>query len=146
VLCARSGCLPCASPYTCYTTDLICLGKVFCILVLKLSNVLCTLSVITHVRLERSLPYLVATATSMNLTNYSGVMLSVIVDAVAIAVVVVTVGSVFLITLVGVFWKHVSFLLLAVAISSWSSLLSALPWAAPPSPHRLCCVARSPYG
>jgi hypothetical protein len=52
----------------------------------------------THVKLERSLPYLLATATSMNLTISSGVMLGVTVDVVAIVVVVVTVGAVFLIT------------------------------------------------
>jgi hypothetical protein len=39
-------------------------------------------------------------------------------DDVAIVTVVVMVGVVFLITPVHVFWKHVSFLLLAAAISS----------------------------
>jgi hypothetical protein len=68
---------------------------VFCRTVLKLSKVLHTSLVIKCVRLERSLLYLIATAMSMNLTNYSGVMLGVTVDAVAV---VVTVGAVFLIT------------------------------------------------
>jgi hypothetical protein len=39
-------------------------------------------------------------------------------------VVVVTAETVFLITLVRVFWKHMSFFLLASAISSLSSFLS----------------------
>jgi hypothetical protein len=86
--------------------------------VLKLSNVLRTSSVITRVKIEISLLYLLATATSMNLTISSGVMLGVTVDAVAVVAVVVMVGAVFLITPVRVFWKHVSFLLLAAAISS----------------------------
>jgi hypothetical protein len=54
----------------------------------------------------------------MNLTISSGVMLGVTVDAIAIVAVVVMVGAVFLITPARVFWKHVSFLLLAAAISS----------------------------
>jgi hypothetical protein len=52
-------------------------------------------------------------------------MLGVTVDVVAIVAVVVMVGTVFLITPVRVFWKHVRFLLLAAAISSWRSFLSA---------------------
>jgi hypothetical protein len=54
----------------------------------------------------------------MNLTYSSGVMLGVTMDVVAVVTVVVTVGAIFLITSVCVFWKHVSFLLLAVAITS----------------------------
>jgi hypothetical protein len=103
VPCARSGCLPCASTCTCCTTDLICLGKAFCRSVLKLYNVLCTSSIITHVKLERSLSYLLATATPINLTNSLRVMLGVIMDAATIVAVVVMVGVVFLITLVRVF-------------------------------------------
>jgi hypothetical protein len=76
---------------------------VFCRSVLKLSNVLHTSLVIAHVRLERSLLYLLATAMSMNLTNSSGVMLGVTMDVVAIVVVVMMVGAVFLITSVHVF-------------------------------------------
>jgi hypothetical protein len=53
--------------------------------------------------LERSLPYLLATATSTNLTNSSGVMLGVTVDAAAVVAVVVIVEAVFLITPVLVF-------------------------------------------
>jgi hypothetical protein len=45
-------------------------------------------------------------------------MLGVTVDAVAIVMVVMTVGEVFLITLMRLFWKHASFLLVAAAISS----------------------------
>jgi hypothetical protein len=103
VLYARSGCLPCASPCTCCTTGLIFLGKAFCRPVLKLSNVLCTSSVITHVELEKLLPYLLATAMSINITNSSGVMLGVTVDASATVAVVMMVGVVFLITPVRLF-------------------------------------------
>jgi hypothetical protein len=71
----------------------------------------------------RSFLYLLATATSMNLTNHSGVRLGVTIDVVV--VVVVMARMIFLITLVRVFWKHVSFLLLASAISSSSSFSSA---------------------
>jgi hypothetical protein len=95
VLCARSSCLPCASPSTYCTTDLICLGKAFYRSVLKLSSVLHTSSVIICIKLERSLPYLLATGTSINLTNSSGVMLGVTVDATAVVAVVVMVGAVF---------------------------------------------------
>jgi hypothetical protein len=45
-------------------------------------------------------------------------MLGVTVDAKAIVAVVVTVGAVFLITPVRVFWKYASFRLLAAAIPS----------------------------
>jgi hypothetical protein len=72
----------------------------------------------TRVKLERLLLYLLATAASINLTNSLGVMLGVTVGAIAIVTVVVTVGAVFFITPVRVFWKHVSVLLLAAAISS----------------------------
>jgi hypothetical protein len=58
----------------------------------------------------RSFPYLLATATSMNLTNSSGVRLVVTVG-VAVAVVVMA-RTVSLITPERVFWKHASFLLL----------------------------------
>jgi hypothetical protein len=52
--------------------------------------------VIVHVKFVRSFPYFLATATSINLTNSSGVRLGVTVD-VAVAVVVM-VKTVFLIT------------------------------------------------
>jgi hypothetical protein len=57
--------------------------------------------VIVWVKFARSLPYLLATATSINLTNSSGVRLGVTVD-VAVAVVVMA-GTVFLINHVHVF-------------------------------------------
>jgi hypothetical protein len=76
---------------------------VFCRSVLILSNILHTSLVIARVRLERSLLYLLAIAMSMNLTNSSGVMLGVTMDAIAIVAVVVMVGAVFLITPVHVF-------------------------------------------
>jgi hypothetical protein len=79
---------------------------------------------IVQVKFMRSFPYLLATVMPINLTNSLGVRLAVTVD-VAVAVVVM-VWMVFLITPVRVFWKHVSFLLLASAISSSSSFLSAL--------------------
>jgi hypothetical protein len=76
---------------------------VFCRSVLILSNVLHTSLVIACIRLERSLLYILAIAMSMNLTNSSGVMLGVTMDAIAIVAVVVMVGAVFLITPVHVF-------------------------------------------
>jgi hypothetical protein len=79
-------------------------------MVLKVSKVLCTSSVIVQVMFVRSFLYLLATATSINLTNSSGVRLGVTVD-VAVAVVMTT-GMILLITLMHVFWKHVSFFLL----------------------------------
>jgi hypothetical protein len=97
---------------------------VFCRYVLKVSKVLRTSPVIVCVKFVRSFPYLLATATSINLTNSSGVRLGVTVD-VAVAVVVM-VGTIFLITPVRVFGKHVSFLLLTSAIYSLCSFSSAL--------------------
>jgi hypothetical protein len=52
-------------------------------------------------------------------------MLGVTVDVVAIVMVVMTARAVLLITPVCVFWKHMSFLFLVAAISSWSSFSSA---------------------
>jgi hypothetical protein len=73
----------------------------FYISVLKVSKVLRTSLVIVRVKFVRSFPYLLATATSMNLTNSSGVRLGI---TVGVAVVVVMMaGTVFLITLVRVF-------------------------------------------
>jgi hypothetical protein len=60
----------------------------------------------------------------LNLMNSLGVRLGVTIG-VAVAVVVMA-GMVFLITPMHVFWKHASFLLLASAISTLSSFLSAL--------------------
>jgi hypothetical protein len=68
----------------------------FCTSVLKVSKVLCTSSVIVRVKFMRSFPYLLATATSINLTNSSEVRLGGTVG-VAVAVVVMA-GMVFLIT------------------------------------------------
>jgi hypothetical protein len=59
--------------------------------------VLCISSVIVWVKFMRLFPYLLATGTSMNLTNHSRVMLGVTIG-VAVAVVVMA-GTVFLITL-----------------------------------------------
>jgi hypothetical protein len=64
--------------------------------VLKVSKVLHTSSVIVRVNFVRSFPYLLATATSINLTNSSGVRLGVTID-VAVAVVMMA-RTVFLIT------------------------------------------------
>jgi hypothetical protein len=69
---------------------------VFCTLVLKVSKVLRTSSVIVRVKFMRYFPYLLATATSINLTNSSEVRLGGTVG-VAVAVVVMA-GTVFLIT------------------------------------------------
>jgi hypothetical protein len=96
----------------------------FCRLVLKVSKVLPTSSVIVWVKFVRSIPYLLATATSIKLTNSSRARIEITID-VAVTVVVM-VRRVFLITLVRVFWKHVSFFLLALSISYSSSFLSAL--------------------
>jgi hypothetical protein len=92
--------------------------------ILKISKVLRTSSVIVQVKFVRSFPYMLATATSMNLTNSSGVRLGITVCVAVI--IVVMVRTVFLITHVHVFWKHASFLLLASAISSSSSFSSVL--------------------
>jgi hypothetical protein len=73
----------------------------FYISVLKVSKVLRTSLVIVRVKFVRSFPYLLATATSMNLTNSSGVRLGITVG-VAVAVVMMA-GTVFLITPVRVF-------------------------------------------
>jgi hypothetical protein len=69
---------------------------VFSRLVLKVSKVLRTSSVIVWVQFVRSFPYLLASVTSMNLTNSSGVRLGVTVGVAVAAVVMV--GTVFLIT------------------------------------------------
>jgi hypothetical protein len=81
---------------------------VFCRSVLKVSKVLRTSSVIVRVKFVSLFPYLLATTTSINLTNSSGVRLEVTVG-VAVAIVVMA-GTVFLVTLVCVSWKHTSFL------------------------------------
>jgi hypothetical protein len=73
----------------------------FYISVLKVSKVLRTSLVIVRVKFVRSFPYLLATATSMNLTNSSGVRLGITVG-VAVAVVMMA-GTIFLITPVRVF-------------------------------------------
>jgi hypothetical protein len=73
----------------------------FYISVLKVSKVLRTSLVIVRVKFVRSFPYSLATATSMNLTNSSGVRLGITVG-VAVAVVMMA-GTVFLITPVRVF-------------------------------------------
>jgi hypothetical protein len=70
-------------------------------LVLKLSKVLRISSAIICVNCVRLAPYLLATDTSTNLTNYSGVRLDVTMGVVV--VVVVMAGTVFLITPVRVF-------------------------------------------
>jgi hypothetical protein len=70
---------------------------------IRVLHVLCTSSVITRIRLERSLSYLLATTTSINITNSSGVMLGVTVDVIVVVVVVVMVGVIFLIIPVRVF-------------------------------------------
>jgi hypothetical protein len=73
----------------------------FCRSVLKVSKVLHTSSVIVQVKFVRSFLYLLATATSMNLTNSSRVRLGVTIR-VAVAVVMMA-EMVFLITPVHVF-------------------------------------------
>jgi hypothetical protein len=73
----------------------------FYISVLKVSKVLRTSLVIVRVKFVRSFPYLLATATSMNLTNSSRVRLGITVG-VAVAVVMMA-GTIFLITPVRVF-------------------------------------------
>jgi hypothetical protein len=88
----------------------------FCRLILKVSKVLRTSLVIVRVKFRRLFPYLLATATSMNLTNSSGVRLGVTIG-VAVAIVMIA-GTVFLITAMRVFWKHAGFLLLALGTSS----------------------------
>jgi hypothetical protein len=110
--------------------------------------ILCTSLVITHIKLDRSLPYLLATTMSINLTNYSGVMLGVTVDASAVVAVVMMVGVVFLITSVCLFWKHASFLLLATTVSSLSSFSSVILFASGRSSitTRLCCEVQPPFG
>jgi hypothetical protein len=70
-------------------------------LVLKVTKVLHTSSVIIRVKFVRSLTYLLATATSMNLTNSSGARLGITI-CVAVVIVVMA-GTIFLITPMCVF-------------------------------------------
>jgi hypothetical protein len=96
-------CYPMCFPGNMYSVILqvVYPGKVLCKSVLKLSKVLCISLAIIHVNCVRSAPYLLATDMSTNLTNSSGVRLDIIVGAVVI--VVVTVGTVYLITPMRIF-------------------------------------------